>query len=205
MFNRILLLIVILGAAVIVYLSVFGLGNVKNSTSLASATPSVAVTQPLSPTKAPQVPSDWKTYDSEAYSFTFKYHPKFTIRPSVDNTLTMYLHGPSQSEGTEVYDGIIINFQEATYTENSFKAFVEKQYQVAKNDDVIYEISDLKDVQISTYQGYEFRTSSLGSIRNIYLDAKNKKFIYISLLLEDPKNQGFENIVTTLLSTITPH
>jgi hypothetical protein len=168
----------------------------------------VSLTPAISPSVYPteiQIsppPLDWRVFSSESLAINFSYPPKMEITENEDKTVRGVLIGPSQSLGTEVYDGIILSFSKGEYAEASLENYVESVVTKKKSDPVYIEITDIDTVQIAGINGYKFLESALGTFMNIYLPLGDGKFLLLTYLLEDPKGQGFEATLDILLNSL---
>jgi hypothetical protein len=148
------------------------------------------------------IPDGWIKYESEKLGISFYYHPEMDMSENEDGSVRFLVIGPSQVYGTEVYDGIILSFSEGTFLEENLEVYVNNLYLQKLNDPIYEEISQPKEINIKGKRGLIFVESALGTFTNIYLPLETNRFLQISYLLEDPENQGFEEMLEILFSSI---
>lgn len=160
------------------------------------------ITTPISTPEA-SIPVDWKTYTSTTGStFSVSYPPEVTLQEQGDGRVAFYMWGPTQVEGTEIFDGLSVALVSGSHPEVSLLEYVEDQWATGKSDPIYQYISDIKEVTIAGLSGYEYSGSALGDYRFIYLPLKNYEHLEIVILTEDPGLLGFDDIVENMLSTI---
>lgn len=159
----------------------------------------------MSPTPQQQVdlaPSDWVTYQSLELGTKLN-HPSHAEVTENDGLLRIIIIGPSQAEGTEVYDGLLMFFEKGQYEENNLRDYVSGVAEGRKSDPVYESVGVIEETSINGINGYTFVDSALGTFTNIYLQLDGNTFLNITYLLEDPENQGFEETKDTILKSIT--
>jgi hypothetical protein len=152
------------------------------------------------------IPADWQTYTSKQYGFTISY-PSDVTHESLEDGERFIKLGPSQSQGTELYDGINIVIKSGTYQQASFKEFVAQTYQETKNDPIISEVSDIRDTEIAGIYGSAYDVSSLGNWTVIFLPAGSGRYVEITDMTVEPTNreQTFRKTTDSILATIVLH
>jgi hypothetical protein len=192
------------GAILIFSVVVIFLYN-QNSTESnnSSPTPTLTPTNTPTPTPAANLPEDWETYKSENLGISLRYPKNMQIKQNQDGSVSFTLLGPTQAEGTEVYDGIIINFNTGSYEFNTFKEFVTNKHNEQQNDPIISDVSEIEEITINEMTGYKFSIVGLGEFTILYLPMENSQYLRVSMLVEDPKNQGFQDTVNTILTSIS--
>ncbi|GEM_PF-3403210 len=152
----------------------------------------------------PPVLDGWKMFESEAFGFSLRYPPEMEVAENEDGSVRFLLIGPSQTRGTEVYDGIILTFFLGNYSDDSLLEYVDQLVSEKRNDPIYIEVGDVEEVDIGGISGYRFTESALGEFTNIYLPWGDEGgYLNIFYLLEDPKNQGFEEILDKMLSSFS--
>ena len=159
------------------------------------------VPTPTSELSVKNIPEGWKTYTSQNLGFALAYPSLMEIREHEDGTVTFVLLGPTQSKGTEMYDGISINFSNQSF-EGDFKEFIEKEWKLKKEDEVYTEVGEIKEVEYSNQKGFFYSISSLGDFDLIFLPVGDNTYLQITMLVEDPKDQGFESISKKILDSL---
>ena len=159
------------------------------------------VPTPTSELSVKNIPEGWKTYTSQNLGFALAYPSLMEIIEHEDGTVTFVLLGPTQSKGTEMYDGVSINFSSQNF-EGDFKEFIEKEWKLKKEDEVYTEVGEIKEVEYSNQKGFFYSISSLGDFDLIFLPVGDNTYLQITMLVEDPKDQGFESISKKILDSL---
>jgi hypothetical protein len=156
-----------------------------------------------SPISTGSVPEGWEKYFSQEMGFSVRFPSEMEVRDDQEGYISFVVLGPSQAEGTEVYDGIILSFSQDTYSSSSLESFVISEVN-RKRDELIYDrVSDVEPVVVNGIQGYKYSESALGDFTNIYLSLNGGSYLLISYLLEDPTSQGYEEDLNMILSSLT--
>lgn len=132
---------------------------------------------------------------------SMQYPPGMELRENEDESVSMVILGPSQSRGTEVYDGLILNISRREYS-GDFSQFVNSEYDKSKKEDAISQVGPLSERMVAGLKGYEYFVEGLGKFTLIYLPVTENKYVLITYLLEDPKNQGFASTLENILKSI---
>lgn len=158
-----------------------------------------SVTTPVSsPSPAPIPLADgWETVSLQNFSFSYPSSFEYTLNP--DNYHNLVFIGPTQTQGTEVYDGIIINLDQGTFS-GDFLEFVESQRQ-NQLDPAVAQVSAVAPFSLNDKSGYQFVVEGLGTFEQIYLSQDNQ-YIHISRLISDPGNLGFLQISNAIVDSI---
>jgi len=159
------------------------------------------VPTPTSELSVKNIPEGWKTYTSQNLGFALAYPSLMEIIEHEDGTVTFVLLGPTQSKGTEMYDGVSINFSSQNF-EGDFKEFIEKEWKLKKEDEIYTEVGEIKESDIAVKKGLTYSVSSLGNFDLIFIPTSDNKYLQITMLVEDPKNQGFEEISKKILDSL---
>lgn len=170
-------------------------------------TDQIVISSPTKPESSPTPTEDgdpysgWNTYNSDVLDITFKYPSDMKLQENPDNTVQLIKLGPTQKEGTELYDGISLTVRTAIYT-GDFQDFVESE-RLESMDPIIDEITSLEEREIASLSGYGFTIVGLGMFDQIYLPLNSEEFVHISMLVSDPQNEGFAETVDLILASIT--
>jgi hypothetical protein len=170
-------------------------GNVISPTQ---STPSVAAAKTIDPM------ADWKTYVSSESGFMLKHPSQVAVsvhRETAEAVTTVFtLVGPTQRENTEFFDGISLQFTTGELGDKTLEALVTDKANDVKAHAAI--TKDVALVSVSGINGYSFAAEGVGNITYIYLP-DGGAYIQIADLTEDPTNQGFKQIVSDMLATLT--
>lgn len=167
-----------------------------NSEDKNSASPQISETQ-----KQENL-GDWEKYSSRGLGVSFNYPSDFKKNDHPDGTVTVFKAGPTQTEGTEFYDGVSINFSKNAYS-GDFKNFVESERKKRLEDPIFKNVGEAKEVGYAGKKGYKFSVNSLGKFTLIFLPVSETKYLQISLLVEDPKALGFESTAEGILASLS--
>lgn len=142
----------------------------------------------------------WVMYESEEFSFDYP-NLNSTHLEKENGTTLLQIAGESQTENTELFDGIGLRFEIVNMEGMDLQSFVESKFAVYENfpERIVQTISS---VQIDDRQGYEFVISGLGQTRHIYLHFSDTQAFYISDYSSDPNNVGYSSYVNEIISSL---
>lgn len=143
--------------------------------------------------------SDWETYTNERVGFSIKYPSDFGLNTSDPLSAQFVLFGPTQSIGTELYDGVSMNVAYAEYG-GGFQKFVEDQVEESKQHGEIKEV--LAPASLAGRSGFRYVSSGLGEFTHYYLPIDGTHHLYVSYLVSDPGDSGFEELVKGMLESL---
>lgn len=147
------------------------------------------------------IPSDWENYSNPDIGFMIKHDPDLQLAVRGKTDVSFYKWGPTQAEGTEVYDGMTISFRRTSVDGSSVEAYTNEQIDLFKQ---VGEITEpLHDTKVNGIPAKSFRASSLGDFTIIFVPLDAKTIIEIGYLAPDPGNLGFQNTIDKILSTFT--
>jgi hypothetical protein len=157
----------------------------------------------ISPADSAQVPEGWQTYRSEEHGFSIMHPTDIDVEQRAREAVRFFKVGPSQVEGTEVFDAISLTFNSGSTEGESLRDFVEARHNEVKSEPVTESVSDIEPVNVSSYSGYQFTVVSLGEFTHIYLPKGESEYLHIINSTVDPTGQGFDETVETMFSTLT--
>lgn len=153
----------------------------------------------ISQSPSPTITHDgWQIYSNTKIGFMMNYDSSLILRQNSENDVQFYMYGPTQSEGTEIYDGILVSVQKVAFTGN-FESYIEEQIKMFEDLGSIVEPlheADLNGVPVKTFTG-----SALGEFTLIFMPVETNSLLMISYLVADPGNFGFQAKVDQMLST----
>lgn len=198
----IILALALLGIAV-VYLTSQNNPEEDLNSPVASPTP---MGETFNPT--PQSESDtnnWQTLETDDFSVRY---PEPVRMEDGGGTLRLVQLGPTQAEGTEIFDALVLVFETGNLTtaqQTDFRGFAESERMNVRDESPFPDIT-LTPLATATYggkSGFSFRVDGgLGQGRHIYLPYGNNRYLHIFDATVDPTNQGFDQTVTQILSTL---
>ncbi len=150
------------------------------------------------------IPSDWVPFSSKKYGYTLR-HPKGIKTETTSEGDSFLQLGPTQSIGTELYDGISVAIKSSKLNKETLQQIATKRRLEISQEPTTQSISQLEAVSYATASGFLFRTSSLGEAEFIYMQKSPTEYLEIINATVEPKNrdQTFQNIVTAMISSIT--
>ncbi len=151
------------------------------------------------PSPTPNPTADWK--GAATNYFTFKYPSEIDVRTEEGDVLVLSKWGPTQTDGTELFDGFSVSFEpkETTNTPEEYaKSLIDKSEKGG-----VSEITEGSEpVTVNGYEGVTYTEEGLGTFKHYILDADNSSvLIHISILVSDPGNLSFQKEVDQIIST----
>jgi len=144
--------------------------------------------------------STWQEYKNEDSGFSIK-HPEIIEVTELNKNLTKLIAlGPTQSEGTEMYDGISMEVARQYNNGADLKTIVETRIEDVEAG-VAEVTKQLREVNLGNVEGYTYSFNGLGDFDIYYLPKNQNEYFLISVLAEDPKDQGFEEIAQSMLAS----
>lgn len=201
-----MILIAIAALGVIGYASYLNLINNKTNV-VPSPTPTINIDSTIETENIEEYPETWEKYRSSTLGISFYYDQEMELKENSNDPnepLRLVLIGPTQSLGTEVYDGLILIFNSGTY-EGDFGDFVTEEHLKNKNEPSTNEIGEVIGTGLGNLTGYEFTVSSLGEFTHYYfrdIDLKDNRYVKISTLVADPEELGYDEILEKILTSI---
>jgi len=163
-------------------------------------TPTPALNPVVTPTpEASAGMEDWNTFEKEGVGFTFMYPPDLEYREYEDGTFSVSKTGPSQTEGTEFFDGISLGFKQAELGGLTIIEFVEQKAAELKE---AFEATTPEVVQIAGGSGYKMHVKGLVEADYYYVALGTSSYLEIIDATMDPTNAGFAETVQKILSSL---
>lgn len=190
--NIVLVLAVIIGIFLIAG-SIYQKKNRDNSNTNNAAISST-------PNTHPDNISEWKTVRNEEMGFTIK-HPEHVKSMQEPGSGSFIYLGPTQTQGTELYDGLALTFNGHVYPQGNqvLKDFVDKQI---ASDSQHGTVSLSSEITINGRQGLTYTLEGVGTFKIIILPNGSDKVLMISSIVADPNNGGYQQIVDQMLSSL---
>jgi len=181
-----------LAIVLVATLAAFLINSKDNSVD--TSAPSVT---PL-PTSTAVIPQDWTYVKSEDLTI---YYPKGFASIAGDGLSLVFL-GPTQTEGTEMFDGINITVRTGTLDSKTLRQVVDDKVKQTKEDGVSEITQDLESTQVAGKQGFTFKARGLGEYTFIYLPKGTDNYLEVSRIVEDPGNLGFAETADQIISSM---
>lgn len=158
---------------------------------------------PSVPPAAVEIPPDWKTFVSTKFGFTIS-HPGDVTVSTMDEGERFLKLGPSQSTGTELYDGILVIIKSGSLKGMSLRDFAQKEHKLIEENPVEPTVTEISPITIAGLSGWAYNVDSLGERRVIFLPIGTGEYLEINDGTVEPANreQTFEKNVSQMLSTL---
>lgn len=153
----------------------------------------------LIPSKTSKI-EGWKVYTDEKKGFSINYPSEMTLMKEAGGIKFLFL-GSTQREGTELYDGIIFYVFKETYEQDTLKDFVDAEIEKERELEIVI-VEGPEEFNLIGMNGYSYEVQGLGTFTNIILDTGLNEAIKFIYLAPDPKNQGFQQTVNAIMSTL---
>lgn len=180
----------------------------QNTFSLTDADPTTPLpaetTSTISPTSpVPVIPEEWEAFNSVKYDFVIRY-PSDVNHDTTAEGERFFKTGPTQSLGTELYDGISVTIYSEGLGDDTFDTFVQSKFKEMRNDPVNSQVSEIRKITIAGKNGYAFDVQSLGDSTHMFLPKENDEYLAIVDGTVEPTNrkQIYRTIVDRMLSSI---
>lgn len=163
---------------------------------------SAAKTPTVNTTQLSELTGEWRTYTSPEWGFSINY--PFDVKTELTQEGVHFLKlGPSQSTGTELFDGLSLLIYSAELPDVNFDKFVQLEHLKIKNEPVYESVSNLEKAQIAGYSGYKFEATGIGTSTTYFLK-NDSRFIKITDMTVEPQNAGrdFHKTVEQMLNTL---
>lgn len=142
--------------------------------------------------------------DSEAV-YTFLYPSEYALDTQEEGKYTrISKRGATQRGQTEIYDGVIVAFERVDLQGVSLSDWVDAQIKTATDNGMVEVLEPKKTAALNTYPGFTYELQGLGSSKYIVVQ-QNPSSTYavnISFLVADPEQQGYQQEVDAILSTL---
>lgn len=143
----------------------------------------------------------WDTYENTSIGFRTEYQKDMTLREEGENTIAFSLWGPTQTEDTELFDGLSMRFTRHDLGAKTLRSLVEQEMADVQ---AVGEITEPIDtIIIDGQEGFEFSGITVGpSQRRIFLPLGTSVALEISILVADPTGMRFESMADRMLSSV---
>lgn len=194
--------IILVGAGLFFYLDQHD--NQDNEIDMTPTPSTITETPSPEPTdEVSQSPENWETYESDNGLYSIARPPEITVNETAVGSTELQLIGDTQPEqGTEIIDGIRMVIETGDYEDESFLAFVEQQHMDMSEEPTTDEIIPIQQRQTMGRTLYWWEVTSLGEFTHLYLELQNDQYWHASYLVEDPENQGYQDIVDDMVSSL---
>lgn len=162
----------------------------------------VADTTPTaSSTPTPSLPPDWRMYTIPD-AFQVQYPPTVTPQQTESGVSLTYF-GPTQTEGTELYDGFAVHIQQVDLPSTAPTVEAYAHYTLEDNLQHARLVEDIHPVVLNQWEGFVYTLEGIGKITTMVITYPHPgKALVISYLAPDPNNQGYEVMVQQIVSSL---
>ena len=145
--------------------------------------------------------SDLKTHSLSSYQVS--YPNDVNLAEDQGSVTRLYKWGPTQKEGTELYDGFSISFEPREIPNATLNEYVSVKIDEIKRQVGIVELlSGPSPITLGGYTGFSYTIRGLGDYQIIILESPSKTyFMEMSILVSDPGGSAFQSTVDQILST----
>jgi hypothetical protein len=137
--------------------------------------------------------------------YTFLYPAEFELHTQDGDPHTrISKKGATQMGQTEMYDGILIDFESINLEGKSLEEFVDSRIIEYTNNGISEVVDAKRATKLNNYPGFTYELSGLGSTRYLVIqkDIQSDSAVSVSFLVADPENKGYQKEVDTILSTL---
>lgn len=145
------------------------------------------------------------SYTDTQNVFTFLYPNDYKIdHQEGDKYTRVYKNGPTQKGQTEMYDGVIVNFERVDLAGKTLAEWVDTQMKMSQDYGVTEVSPEKKSVVLNGYNGFSYELKGLGTFTNIVVqkDASSPYAVALTTLVADPTSKGFQKEVDMIFSTL---
>lgn len=143
--------------------------------------------------------SEWQEYADADWGISLKHPEAVAVDQLNANLVKFLLIGPTQSVGTEMYDGISMEVARQQY-EGDLKSVIEGRIEESQTG-MVEITKPLSQVNLGGVDGYTYSFSGLGKFDVYYLPKNEREYFLIPILVEDPSGQGYEEIAHNMLAS----
>lgn len=145
------------------------------------------------------LPEGWLTHNTPVY--TIAYPNNYTLNLDQPPIVTISFIGPTQAEGTELFDGVVVNISVSQEQNHDLNAYLQSKLDELDNVGVSRLIGQPESITLNHYRGYTYIEDGLGRYQHFLLESPDQVSIAtISVLVADPTNLGFQETVDRMLT-----
>lgn len=135
--------------------------------------------------------------------FTLRYPDTYTINEEPAGTFILTRVGPTQTLGTELYDGVALIIRWHELQGRTLENFVDQQIAAAGLDGISVIARGKQPITVSEYDGFSYVLDGLGTYtKNFIMKDSANRALQLEYLVEDPTNIGFQQQVNQILSSV---
>ncbi len=136
--------------------------------------------------------------------FTILYPSDYTIDTQDKIHPRIYKQGPTQKGQTEMYDGVIVVFENVDLKDQTLEEWVNAHIKSSTADGTTEVVEPHTVTSLNNNPGYTYKLRGLGESTNyvVQKDTNSKNAVLITTLVADPTSAGFQGQVDKILSTL---
>jgi hypothetical protein len=136
--------------------------------------------------------------------FSFLYPNDYQLDTSDPIHPRIYKHGETQSEGTEIYDGVLIVFETVELQGKTLEQWIDDKIRNTPADGNSTVIKPKEATTLNGYPGFTYRVRGLGEYDYIVIQKTpaSQYALVITYIAPDPENKGYQKEVDATFSTI---
>lgn len=144
---------------------------------------------------------DWESFDSEDLGLSFLYPNAAKVINNQNGEIGVVRRGPTQTEGTELFDGYALTFSKGYY-DTDFLHFVEDFRSTTVANSTISAVSEITEYPTPYAAGLSFTIVGLGKFDMILLPLTENEYLFVSRLVSDPQQLGFLAETDTIIFSV---
>lgn len=204
--SRKLIIFVVLGILLALLIGggayLFASGKIDGFGKVPTPTPTPELMPVVTLTPTPEEGAgmeDWTAFSKEGISFTFKYPPDLEYREYQDGSQSISKWGPTQTEGTEFFDGISMSFKTGDLEGKTLSVWVDGKYAELKE---VFETTAPEEVQVAAASGLKMHVKGMVEADYYYMPVGASSYLEIIDATKDPTSLGFAETVKKILSSV---
>jgi hypothetical protein len=199
-----LIIWVVLGIVLILVIGggayLFASGKLSGIGGTPISTPAPQLEAIATATPTPDVSMEgWTTFTKEGVGFTFMYPPDLEYREYEDGSYSVSKWGPTQTEGTEFFDGISMSFKTGDRWAATLEEWVNTKYEELKE---VFDTDAPETLTLAGVSGYQMHVRGIVEADYFYVPVGETSYLEIINASKDPTSAGYPEIVDKILSSV---
>jgi hypothetical protein len=149
------------------------------------------------------IPEGWQRYELKEGAMSLWYPGGDGLVETPEGGVRLNLRGETQTDGTELFDGIMVTIDAGTYENESFQAFVRSEYELAAAEPSLTQVGGFGEVNIAGRNGYRFVVEGLGTFTRTYIPLDTNRFALLTYMVADPEGRDYQGMVEVMLKSIS--
>lgn len=164
------------------------------------------ITPTLPPRSSSTLPKNGSVFIDPKGAFSLTYPTDFTLDQQNNGQYTrLYKRGETQRGQTEMYDGVIMTFEQINLGGQSLNSWIDTKINATTIDGTVSITKQKEPITVHEYPGFTYTTRGLGSTTYLFIQKEptSQTAMGITLLVADPNHTGYQKQVDTILSSLT--